>query len=341
MSIKVTADDVSAEAWDEFVRRQPQWTAFHLSGWNRVFAEQLGLKTTNYVARTDDGALRGLLAMVRVKSPVFGHFVVSAPFVNHGGPLGDGEAVKALAAAAVRDAIESGADLLELRSRAPLPLELPVSHRKVAVLLSLPGSPDALFKTFPPKLRSQVRKPQKEGVTVRFGRDRLDDFYHVFTRHMRDLGTPVHSLSFFAALADHFREDVWIGVAYAGAHPIACGMGFRWGAEFEMTWASALREYSRMAPNMLLYWEFMRYAIAHGCHTFNFGRSTPGASTHKFKMQWGGSDEVLHWYQYTRSKRTSTPSPDGGMLSLAPRIWRKLPLAVTTTIGPHLVRHIP
>lgn len=328
-------------AWDAFVRTQPTWTHFHLSGWSRVFRDVLGHEDCRLAACDSQGRVRGVLPLMRIRSPLFGHFLVSMPFVNHGGPLGSDEVVQALVAEAVRMAADDEVDLLELRSRTPQPIDLAVSHRKVAVLLPLPDSPDALFKAFPAKLRSQVRRPQKEGVTVRFGRDCVADFHRVFSSHMRDLGTPTHGVRLFEALADAFGDDAWTGVAYHNGTPIACGMGFRWDREFEITWASSLRAYNRVAPNMLLYWEFMQRAMAAGCARFNFGRSTPGASTHKFKLQWGGHDEMLHWYQVAKGGRTATPNPDSGMISYAPRVWRRLPLPLANRLGPLVVRLIP
>jgi hypothetical protein len=178
-------------------------------------------------------------------------------------------------------------------------------------------------------------------VTVRFGRDCVADFHRVFSSHMRDLGTPTHGVRLFEALADTFGDEAWTGVAYLNGAPIACGMGFRWDQEFEITWASSLRAYNRVAPNMLLYWEFMQRAMAAGCTRFNFGRSTPGASTHKFKLQWGGHDEMLHWYQAAKGGRTATPNPDAGVMSYAPRVWRCLPLPLANRLGPLVVRLIP
>ena len=115
----------------------------------------------------------------------------------------------------------------------------------------------------------------------------MEPFFAVFSRHMRDLGTPTLPRSFFEQIAARFVDDSWFGCAWYEGQPVACGAGFRWGAEFEMTWASSLAEFNRIAPNMLLYWEFMQRAVAEGVSVFNFGRCTPNGGTHKFKRQWG------------------------------------------------------
>jgi FemAB-related protein (PEP-CTERM system-associated) len=329
--------------WDAFVRAAPGWTHFHLIGWKNVIERVFGHECIYLAAHDDAGALAGVLPLVRVKSMVFGHFLVSMPFLNYGGPLGGDAAVRALAAHASDIAERDGARLLELRSRVPLPIDLPVSHRKVTVLLDLPDDPDTLWKSLDAKVRSQVRRPRKEGVTVRFGADQVAPFFEVFARHMRDLGTPTQPRRLFEAISETFGDEVWFGCAYLGDQPVACGCGFRWDNEFEMTWASALVEHKRIAPNMLLYWSFMERAIQEGLTIFNFGRCSPGAGTHRFKLQWGSRDEQLWWYDRAAGAGdgSATPSPDDSAYSWGPRLWKRLPTTVATALGPRIVRFIP
>ncbi len=333
--------DGAPQEWDAFVRRQPGWTHFHLHGWRQVMEAALGHDTVHLAIR-DGGALAGVLPLVRVRSALFGHYLVSMPFVNYGGPLGEPEAVRALALEAARIAGDGGAKLLELRSARALPIELPVSHRKVTVVMDLPGDADALMKAFPAKLRSQVRRPEKEGVTYAFGPDQVAPFHDVFARHMRDLGTPAQGKGLFEEISRAFPQDAWFGCAYLGGRAIAAGAGFRWGGEFEMTWASALSEFNRTSANMGLYRAFMERAIGEGCTRFNFGRCTPGSGTHRYKLQWGGRDEPLWWYQYSSGGApVATPSPDQGAYSWGPRLWKHLPLPLATALGPRIVRLIP
>ncbi len=335
--------DGTPEAWDAFVRGSVGWTHFHLWGWRRVIERGHGHECVYLAATDESGALAGVLPLVHVRSRWFGHFLVSMPFLNYGGPLGSDEAVRALAAEAVALAERGRVKLLELRCREPQPLDLTVSHRKITVLIDIPGGgPDALFATFTSKLRSQVRRPAKEGVTVRFGADQVEPFFAVFSRHMRDLGTPTQPRALFEAIAREFGESVWFGCAWLGGRPIACGCGFRWGAELEMTWASALVEFNRISANMGLYWAFMERAAAEGCSSFNFGRCTPGSATHRFKRQWGGRDVPLFWYERAaRSGAAHTPSPDDGAYSWGPKIWRRLPVGLASVLGPRIVRGIP
>ena len=338
MTVPLNGD---ARAWDELVARDATSSFCHLSGWRDVLSDTLGAECLYRVATNGDGAWEGLLPLVRVKSRIFGHYLVSVPFLNYGGPLGSAAARRHLVAEAVSQARSARVDLLELRTRADADLELAVSPRKVTVLLPLPSSSDELFKSFPSKLRSQIRRPMKEGLTVRFGLDQREPFYEVFAQTMHDLGTPVLPRAFFERVAVLFPDLVVFGVVYRGEQPLAAGCGFVWRDEFEMTWAGALRASRPIAANMLLYWSFMEQMIARGVRTFNFGRCSPGGGTHQFKLQWGGADVPLPWHQYARNGTKGMPSPDDSAFSWGPRVWRRLPLPVANFLGPRLVRFLP
>lgn len=341
--VQVDAYDGEAAEWDAFVRSSEGWSHFHLYDWRRVIERAMDHRTCYLAARNETGGLVGVLPLVRVRSLLFGDYLVSMPFLNYGGPLGSDRAIVALANEAVDLADEAGCRLLELRSRRKLPLSLPASHRKVTVTLPLtPGDPSAVLASFKAKVRSQVRRPKKDDVFVHFGHDQLDGFYSVFAEHMRDLGTPVLSRTWFEEIAATFGESVWYGCArLPDGKSIAGGCGFRWDKEFEMTWASSLWDYSRIAPNMLLYWRFMERAAIEGLEVFNFGRCSPGSGTHRFKLQWGGGDEELWWYHRPSDAGEQTPNPDEGLFSWGPKLWRHLPLSVANRIGPRIVRSIP
>ena len=329
--------------WDDLIARSSLANFCHLAGWREVMEETLGHEYVALAAREPGGELVAGLPLVAVRSRLFGSYLVSMPFLNYGGPIGSPEGCRALIDDAASLARERGVDLLELRARESFEQPHPVNERKVTVLLDLPDDPDVLFKDqFRSKLRSQIRRPMKEGMEVRFGHDQIGPFYRIFAENMRDLGTPVLPRALFDRIARVFGEVAVFGVVYAGDEPVAGGAGFQWGDEFELTWASSLRAWNRQAPNMLLYWGLMERAIEEGVGVFNFGRCTPGGGTHRFKAQWGGEDQVLPWIQVTPSgEPAATPNPDQGKYKVATQVWSKLPLGVTKAVGPWLARRIP
>jgi serine/alanine adding enzyme len=331
----------NTRAWDEFVGRTAESSFCHLSGWRDIMSDVLGAECLYSVATNGSGNLEGVLPLVRVKSRLFGHYLISLPFLSRGGPLGSPAAQQQLVNDAVSGALRARVDLLELRTRSRGDLDLRVSSRKITVVRPLPSSSEELFQSFPSKLRSQIRRPMKEGLSARFGLDQREPFYEVFARTMRDLGTPVLPRALFERIATTFPDLVTFGAVYRGAEPLAAGCGFLWRGEFEMTWAGAVRASRPVSANMLLYWSFMEQMIARGVRVFDFGRCTPGGGTHHFKRQWGGVDVPLPWYQYTPGRVTATPSPDDAAFSWGPRLWRHLPLAIANFLGPRLVRFLP
>jgi FemAB-related protein (PEP-CTERM system-associated) len=263
------------------------------------------------------------------------------PFLNAGGPLGSPSARSALAEDARALARAARVDLLELRVREPLDSGLTVSDRKITVVRELPPTAAALWDALGSKVRSQVKRPQKEGMEVRVGPDELSGFYGVFARNMRDLGTPVLPLGFFDAARRQLENEIVFTTVRHEGRVVAGGCGFVLGGAYEMTWASSLRELNRLAPNMLLYWGCMEEMVRRGVSTFDFGRCTPGGGTHRFKLQWGGRDVLLPWAQWSASGVAATPSPDRPIFRLATAVWSRLPLMVTNRLGPYLAARIP
>lgn len=336
----LSPDDTGAE-WDAFVGAAQDATYCHLSGWRRILRDALGHDCHYLVAVNAQGAWQGVLPVVPVRSPLFGSYLVSMPFLNYGGPLGNPGARAVLELYVVTQAQQLGASLLELRNRHDVSDVLTTCRRKVTVLLDLAESPDGLWRRFPSKLRSQINRAEKAGLTARFGPDQRAPFYDVFARNMRDLGTPVLPAAWFERIGRVFPDLVEFGAVYHGDTPIAAGCGFRWRGEFEMTWASSLREFNHLAGNMLLYWSFMRLMIETGVRVLNFGRCSPGSGAHRFKRQWGGADVPLPWGQWSPGEVRATPSPDAGKYRLATAVWRHLPLPVANRLGPLVARVIP
>lgn len=342
-SLRIIDAGAERERWDSFVAESSAATFCHQFGWREIMADVLGHECLYLAAVDNSGKWRGILPLVRVRSPL-GHYLISVPFVNDGGPIGDVAARRQLAESGVAEARRSGAKLLELRSREEIP-ESPAaaSYRKITVKLPLPDSKETLWeKTIRAKLRSQIRRPTKDGMTFRAGAGELDPFYRVFARNMRDLGTPVLPRRFFERAASEFGAGILFATVYAGSSkPVAAACATIWRDEMELTWASSLREFNHQSPNMLLYFRLMETAIDRGARIFNFGRCTPGGSTHNFKKQWGGEDIPLPWPSWSREPDAGVPSAESPMYRLAIEVWQRLPVALTNRLGPPLARLLP
>lgn len=343
MSVRVEQFQGDPREWDAFVAAAPGASGYHGYAWRGVLEQSFG-HPSYYLAAREQGALSGVLPLVHMKSMLFGNFLVSLPFVTYGGLLSRSETSgHALLQAAEELRTKLGARHVELRHTGECELELPAKRHKVAMVLPLSGDEDQMWGSVGVKARNQVRKAQKSGLEpVWGGAELLDDFYAVFVRNMRDLGTPVYARSFFATVLAGLPEQTRIVVIRTNGQPTAAGLLFWHGETLEIPWASSIRDYNPLCPNNLMYWEAIRHGLSVGLKRFDLGRSTPGAGTYKFKEQWGAKPEPLAWH-YILPQGESLPdlTNQNPKFSLAIEAWRRLPLPMTRLIGPSIVRCIP
>lgn len=339
----VTVDD-DFRLWDDYVEQHPLATGYHRFGWKEVIERSFSHDACYLAVQDGDGNLHGVLPLIRMSSVLFGRFMVSLPFVNYGGLLCScREAEAMLVAEAAKVSAAMGAGYVELRHVGDRNIGLPVKTHKVTMILELERDVDSQWKAFNAKLRNQVRKAENSGFTVMVGSlELLDGFYEVFCRNMRDLGTPVYAKTFFRNVLSAFPDSTRIVSVLHGGRPVAAGLVCWFRDTLEMPWASSKRDYKTLCPNNLLYWEAIRFAIGHGFTRFDFGRSTPGEGTYKFKAQWGARPVALHWHYLMRDNAPLPElSPKNARYGLAIKVWQRLPVAVTKIIGPLVVRNIP
>jgi FemAB-related protein (PEP-CTERM system-associated) len=359
--------DVDRATWDAFVERHPGATMYHLSAWTDLIEEVFGHRaerlaavvaggatdaTSNHRADTrhadrssaHEGHVVGVLPIVYFQTPLFGRFAASMPFVNYGGVAADSpEAAALLFDAAVTDARLHRASYLELRHAQRLFTGTPYQSHKVAMVLPLLGDAEAQWNGLDRKLRNQIRKAEKSGFAVRIGgAELLDDFHAVMSENMRDLGSPMHGRRLFERILAAFPECSRLFCVSLGGRPVAASLVLWHRDRLEVPWASALRRYNALCPNLLMYWEMLKFGIARGFRSFDFGRSTPNAGTFHFKKQWGAQPVPLFW-EYWLADGATLPdrSPSNPKFAAAIALWQRLPVAVTRTLGPMLVRNIP
>lgn len=331
-------------AWDHFVSEHPDSSIYHLSVWRHVLQRAFG-KAWYVVGVVEGKRVVAGIPMVHMRSPLFGNSLASMPYFNYGGVLiHDRKWLTPVIDECIRLAKHVQAQHLELRHLKNHYSQLPVKTDKVSMWLPLPGDADALMRSFKPKLRSQVRKGEKNRLGVREGgTELLDEFYDVFSRNMRALGTPVYGKRFFQLILEAFpKTSRVVVVTNPEKLPIASGFLLGCRDRLEIPWASSLREYNYLQSNMFLYWNCLKYACEQGYQTFDFGRSTVGQPTYKFKEQWGAYP-VAHWWHYWLDRDRALPqlNPQNPKFQLAIATWQRLPLSVTRLWGPTIAKHLP
>ena len=287
----------------------------------------------------------GTLPLALVHSPFFGRFLVSLPYINTSGVAAPSDEIaKQLIDRAVELADEHDVRYLELRSEREIehPKLTQKNDTKVLMRMPLPATSEAMLAGFKSKLRSQIKSGEKHGFDVQFGgSELLAPFYDVFSRNMRDLGTPVYSRRLFASILSHFGDNAELCLLRMKQQPVAAALLLHGSETSEVPSASSLRAFNSTNANMVMYWQLLKRAVERGQKTFDFGRSTIDSNTFRFKKQWGAQPHPSVWQYYVRRGSIGQLRPDNAKFSLAIRAWQRLPLWLTRLIGPSIVRGIP
>ncbi len=338
------AEEKQIAAINDYLMKSAQATPYHHMQWLQAVKKAYGFDYEYLIAETD-AQIEGVLPVCRFKSITGKDSLCALPFCDVGGVVADNDSAREkLIAFALNRAEQLQAMPLQLRQRATETVSATdMSDRKVSMLLALPESAETLLAGFKSKLRSQIKKAGKNGLQFDFANDKksIDDFFYVFCRNMHLLGSPTHSLKWFQALRESYQDDLLVGRVWFEGNIVGAGILLFSGNNVSIPWASTLRDYNRLAPNMLLYWSLLRVSCERGCTQFDFGRSTFGEGTYNFKKQWGAKPVLLDWQ--TLNKQGVIAEIAGSKSrarELVEAVWKKLPLSVVNTIGPRLRRHI-
>lgn len=294
--------------------------------------------------------LAGALPLALTRSPIFGRHLVSLPYVNRAGLLtADPESGHALIEHAARLANQYDARYMELRHHGAAFDSASFTHcrnEKQRMVLSLPDTNAALWSSLKAKVRNQIRKGEQGGLKMVLGAAELvPGFYSVFATNMRDLGTPVYPRKLFQAMLDHLGERCEIALVTLESLPIAGAVLVhdRVGdqAVTQVPSASCLRQFNPLNANMWMYHKLLERAIARGATQFDFGRSSEGSGTYRFKKQWGALPEPTPWQIVLRRGSLDDARPDNPRHQKRIAQWQKLPVWVTKAVGPAIVRGIP
>lgn len=342
-------DDCCQGAWDEYIDSKPGSLYFHRYGWAECLVATYGLRVFRLAAKDMAGNIIGVLPLIFFSPQDGEKRLISMPYTDAAGVVAENsETSSQLINTALQLALELGADHLEIRQAGleeigafpPGCMQWPCYTRhafKTGLSRTLPLTSDALWHDLSSKVRNQIRKARRSGCRAKIGgSELLPDFFAVFSENMRDLGSPVHTQTLFQHVADYLPGSMHVAVVFREDTPVASAILLKYRATLFNPWASSLRRERLFCPNMLLYFSMLDLAVQMKCEIFDFGRSSPDASTCRFKLQWGAVMQPLLWHVYSRSGCNWHPERE----SLTYEYWKSISLSDSRKYGPALRRWI-
>lgn len=327
------------QRWDEYVHQCEEAHFFHLSGWKEVISKAFG-HPTYYLYAENSGEITGVLPVAQTCSRLFGNKLISLPFCVYGGAAAnDDETRAALTAAASELARDISVDYLELRNTKEQP-GYTSTDRYVTFRRKISADSEENMLAIPRKQRAMIRKGMKNSLEVQLGAS-VDEFYAIYAESLRGLGTPVLSKRYFQILKSVFGESCDVLTVLHDGVPVSSVMSFYFRNEVLPYYGGGTplaRQYSAFD---YMYWELMVDAVNRGVEIFDFGRSRHGTGSFRFKKHWGFEPEKLAYqYDLVNARELPNLTPDNAKYLAAIKIWKKLPLQVTNTVGPWLAKNL-
>jgi FemAB-related protein (PEP-CTERM system-associated) len=337
------ADARDRDAIDRFVADHPDAELFHRPQWSRAIERGCGARGHYLVLEGKGGALRGLLPLSEVRSPLFGNSMVSVGFGIGGGIIADdADGVERLGEAGWALARERGCTDLELRggSVPPGPWKL-VDDVYAAFAGELPSGDEAILLSIRRRQRALVRHALDDGFEYRAGNAAadLDSHFRTYSVSMRNHGTPMFPRRLFQAMAAEFGEQAEIVTAWKEGTPVCSVFSFYFKGCIYPYWVGSTSFGRRQRADAVTYYEMMRRASRRGCTRVDFGRSKVGTGPYEFKLNWGLEPRPLVY-----AVRTAAGASPRAINPLDPRyqrriaLWRKLPVWAANLIGPPIAR---
>ena len=328
--------------WSAFVAGHRSALPFHHPSWAAMLAECYGFHAFCLAVSDRAGRMLAGLPVIEVRHRAGRPRWVSLPFTDECPPLAVEEAEDSLSGWLDEARRAHGARRLEVRGELAgagaqrdgtfLTHRLPIDRSVDDVFASLHAN----------QVRRNIRRAQRAGVVIRPGaaeEDLTRVFYrlHIRTRHR--LGVPVQPLRYFRLLWRRLLEPGHgtVLIAESDGVPVAAGVFlasrevcvYKYGASDERRWG--------VRPNHLLFWAAIKWAMARGCGTFDFGRTDLGDDgLREFKSRWGTQEGRL---TYSVLSDTPVRASGGGVPAPLRAVIRHGPRLVPRVLGELLYRH--
>jgi hypothetical protein len=293
-NITVRAADAGDEAaWDGFLAAHSALPPFADFAWGQVLQDVFKVEPIRIIAEGEDYRIRGLLAAYAAKGSGAEPVIYS---LDRGFVAETVAAENNLLAALNRILHDLGAAKAFVSTAQRPCTALAEDANRQAVVLPLSTNEEENWRALRAKTRNMVRKSQKLGVMVEADLGGLEAFYEIYADRMLGLGVPIYGLSLLRSIIEGFPGKVDLLVARLDGEIIG-GLFLIYGREtgaypFQ---ATKTRQLDTAATQFLI-WEAARRCAQRGLSRLDMGKSSPGSSVHKSKVNFGGvAEDVFHY----------------------------------------------
>lgn len=339
----VRYDDSLKNAWQDFAHAHA--SIFHSLEFRNVLLESFGYSCLYHLILDEQKNVCALLPLVSARNLGMKKVGVSLPFLNYLDICATTEEALNFAMASLAEVKKIyELDYLELRLKETVfkDEQGSVNLNNFSFLLPLEQNEEDVLKLSTGSNRNHVRKVyRKNYFTVSFDKNNLPDFYKVYVRRMKELGSPAPDIIFFEKFFTELKENVFLLTVLDNENQQVVGgmllvksmhdkiLYYPYGAN--------LVEYNNKYLNNFMYWEAVKLGIRLELDFIDLGRSPLGSGTYKYKEQWGAKPVQLN-YVLLGAAGHAPPNKDD--LNFLVELWKKIPAVITNFVGKKIIKYV-
>jgi FemAB-related protein (PEP-CTERM system-associated) len=331
--------------WDQFLSKSDDSTYFHTIEYKEVLEKSYGLKSQYYFVE-DKNKICGIFPNFQVGGGLFSKKLISQPFAPYGGFIIDQKTknktrVRSLFLSKYEDIMKrQKIAFMELKSNKNLKLSgLKNNNIDYSLVLKLEDK-KILYSKFSKSIRRILKKDINSELEFIYDSTDIHSFYKIYSKSMKDKGSPVHSFLFFNNLFNISRKNIKICLIKYDSKIISVVMLITYNKNVVYSWGATLKKYKYLAPSYKMFWEIIQ-KINNKYDYLDFGKSQIGSGTYKFKKKWSAKSIRLYKYYFLN---LITEIPDISQKTLKRKIfsktWKYLPVFMANRLGPLLRKNI-
>jgi hypothetical protein len=343
MDVRLAWSGPLLQAADSYIEAHPHATYAHGRAWRDTVWKSYHLPPLMLVA-LEAGRVVGVAPWTLLLNPLVGPYLIVGPFSSFADLLFDGPNVAdALVECTVRWGRRFGVRHARIRGIYPAPdfeaLDATVSRcRFVCPRVDLREGIAMAWNRLETRARNAVRRAEKSGVTIREATE-WEPFMRVVDEGNRRLGSPFHGVRYFDHLRGQWGPDGRFWIAWVEGRPAAVAAGAVHRDTFYYLYGQNIAELRTSAANASLVWHMIKEAAECGLSWVDLGRSEAKSPHELFKRQWGCESRTIHETLIPiASHRLPDLTPTNPRFAFAQEQWARLPLWLTSRLGPWVIR---
>jgi len=211
-------------------------------------------------------------------------------------------------------------------------------------MLELTNDPDIFYQEkLRSKKRNKIKKSNNFGFKVIFGGiELIDDFWHVISLSMKELGSPYHSKEYVRTILESQELAPEVVVVYTNdGLPAAVSLLVHHKETVTQIHSNSLTRYRHMCVGDHLYWSVISSSCQRQYKYLDMGRSLIGSGNEVYKMEWRPEKiHLAYWYHLAPGQDIPQLKQNNRKFQMAIRIWQQLPLSLVRLIGPKIISGI-